>query len=682
MRKYLPIILIALLTFAAFAPSLKNDFVNWDDPPYVIDNYTIRSLRPESVANLFTTPQSSYYAPLVFLSFAVDFFFWELDPFGYHLTNVLLHVANALLVFAFLRMLSGRDRVALLAALLFALNPLRAESVAWVTERKDVLSGLFYLAALIFYLRGRLLENLPSPLSVIASPPTLQMSGGEAISPGLFYNRYYFLSLAAAVAALLSKPMAITIVPVLWLLDYYLLRSGRSRRSPVSAGLILNKIPFLLPALLLAGVAFALQKTAGTVRPAFYLDPAPHLLTAARNFVFYIHKSLFPLNLSAYYAYPDWISIFRSGFFFPILGLTGLAILVAVRGRRDPDFLWGAGFYILTILPVLQLVPIGNVVFADRFSYLPSIGIFYLLVLFFSRLAGRPRFRPLAVIMITLLLGFWGVLSFLQCRVWRDSITLWTDTLEKSPHIPTAHLNLGEAYLEEGRLDEAVVAFQRARDLEPTAVNVYTNLGDAYQKLGLLEEAEEEFLTALEIDPESAIAHNNLGLTYAKQGRKKEARKAFLTALALKEDYPEPFNNLGLIYRGEGKITEAIESFQKAIAVNSLYRDGHHNLASAYDQVGDLTRAIHHYRRAVELQPDFAPALTDVGFAYARQGLLEEAIAAFESAATLNPKSGLNYYGLALSYYFRGEKETAAFYRDRAIRFGYRDIPGEIMELR
>lgn len=655
--KWFPVILIVLLVGLVFLPALNNGFVNWDDPPYVLDNYSIRSLHPTALAALFTRPQSSYYSPLVFLSFALDFHLWELNPFGYHLTNVLLHLANSLLLLIFLRRLTGRPWVALLATLFFALNPLRVESVAWVTERKDVLSGCFYLLALIWYLGSR--------------------------GPGRpVLNRGYWLSLAAAAAALLSKPVAVTIVPVLWLVDYYLLRNGRCRLRPFSPSLIANKIPFIIFSLLLGWVALSLQGSAGTVRAGFYLDPLPHILVAVRNFWFYILKTIFPWNLSAYYAYPRFFSLFLPEFFLPLLALVSLLLLLISRVGRSPDLIWGVGFYTLTVLPALQVVPIGNVIFADRFSYLPSVGLSFLLALFLLRIAGPGRRRVVGIVLTGLSILSWGILTFLRCGVWRDSVTLWTDVLEKSPEIATAHLNLGEVYLKEGRLNEAVVAFRRARELDPESANIYTNLGDTYQKLDRFDEAEVELLTALEIDPENPIAYNNLGINYVRQGRREEAREAFVAALLWKEDYPEALNNLGLIYQGEGRMNEAIASFQKAVTINTLYRDGHHNLASAYLQVGELARAVQHYRRAVELQPEFAPALTDLGFAWARMGRWGEAGAVLERASVLNPESGLTYYGLALCHYFQGDISAAVRYRDRALEFGFREIPADIMELK
>ncbi len=655
--KWFSIILIVLLAGFVFFPALNNGFVNWDDPSYVLDNYSIRSLHPTALAALFTRPQSSYYSPLVFLSFALDFQLWELDPFGYHLTNVLLHLLNSLLVLIFLRRLTGRPRAALLAALLFALNPLRVESVAWVTERKDVLSGCFYLLALICYLGGR-----------------------EADRPVL--NRGYWLALAAAAAALLSKPVAVTIVPVLWLIDHYLYRVGRCRLRPFSPSLLANKIPFIIFSLLLGWAAYSLQESAGTVRAGFYLDPLPHLLVAVRNFWFYILKTIFPWNLSAYYAYPHFFSFFLPIFFLSVLALLGLLLLLVSRAGRSPDLILGIGFYTLIILPALQLIPIGNVIFADRFSYLPSVGLSYLPALFLVRVAGSGRRRLAGVGLIGLLILFWGILSFLRCGVWRDSVTLWSDVLEKSPEIATAHLNLGEVYLKEGRLNEAVAALRRARELDPESANVYTNLGDAYQKLDRFAEAEEELLTALEIDPENPIAYNNLGINYVRQGRREKAREAFMAALARKDDYPEALNNLGLIYQGEGRLSAAIASFRKAVTINTLYRDGHHNLASAYLQAGKLVQAVEHYRRAVELQPDFAPALTDLGFAWARMGRWAEAAAVLERVLAINPESGLTYYGLALCHYFQGDLAAAVGYRDRALELGYREIPADIMGLK
>jgi len=757
-------LIISFLTLAAYSSSLDNGFVNWDDPPYVIDNYSIRSLAPHNLIQLFARPQASYYAPLVFLSYSLEFFFWELNPFAYHLTNLLLHIINSLLVFVFIYLLQQSRAKALhyerkgisipfFTAILFAIHPLHVESVAWITERKDVLSLFFYLLSIIFFLKYRIIEqgllrDLKETEKFILKNRLLKVSS-RSLSISYIFSLFCFL------AALLSKPMAVTLPLVLLLIDYYIRHNpdvakgislseinGELKLAATSYRLIrnsiLNKIPFFVLSIVFAFIALSLQKTAGTLRAAFYLDPLPHILTACRNFVFYPIKLLFPLKLSAYYPYPSFFSFFLPSFFFPIIIVITMFLIVSRCRKNNPSLLFGLGFYAITILPTLQLIPVGNVIFADRFSYLPSIGLFFLIALaIYSPQRRREKLAPdfsdisdnkklkqtifgkvfnlyetfmrlktnkfrlirckkifsllqvsskpllyffLCILFAILILSF-SLLTFQRCLVWRNSETLWQDAIKKYPLVPTAHLNLGEALLNEGRLDEAIEAFYQSKDLDPNQANVYSNLGDAYQKQGLLKEAEEEFITALSLDLEDPIVHNNLGLVYAKQGIPNKARKEFIAAISLKPDYAEPHNNLGLIYSQEGTIKMAVEEFLKAISINCLYRDAYHNLANSLETQEKFGEAIDNYRKAIELKLDFAPAYNDLGFVYAKTGRLTEAITEFEKAINLNKELASAYYGLTLCYFFQGENDRAIQYRDQAIELGYTKIPPELMEL-
>lgn len=731
-------LIISFLTLAAYSSSLDNGFVNWDDPPYVIDNYSIRSLTPRSIISLFAKPQSSYYAPLVFLSYAIEYHFFMLNPYAYHLTNLALHILNSLLVFIFVYLIrqsrapfdyapfdsaqdlrqglrkaphyegppkaavSGYERgklfIPLFTAILFAIHPLHVESVAWITERKDVLSALFFLLSVVCYIK------FTREIWFDYDSPKLHLKQRRKKR-----RRYYILSLLCFLAALLSKPMAVTLPLVLLLIDYYTRQNINdakginirktngelklaATRYRLIRNSILNKIPFFAFSIAFGFIALSLQKSAGTVRTAFYLDPLPHILTACRNFIFYPIKLLFPLKLSAYYPYPPVINFFLPSFFLSAILVITLFIIISRCRKNNPGFLFGLGFYFITILPTLQLIPIGNVIFADRFSYLPSIGIFYLIALVIYSPQRRPDLNSFAFksgrlggkknILVAILVLSFSVLTFRRCPAWKDSLTLWRDTIRKDPSIPTAHLNLGEALLSEGRLDEAIEAFYQSKELDPNQTNVYSNLGDAYQKQGLLKKAEKEFITAIELDPEDPIVHNNLGLVYAKQGYPDRAKEEFLTAIALKADYAEPHNNLGLIFSQAEKYSHGIREFKKAIEINSLYRDAYHNLAKTLETKGDINQAIINYHRAIELRADFTPAYNDLGFAYAKVGRLRESIAVFEKAVGLDPESSLSYYGLALCYFFQGENNQAIQYRDRAIKLGYKEIPQELVELK
>lgn len=682
--------IIVFLALAAYSSSLDNGFVNWDDPSYVIDNYSIRSLSPQNLLRLFTRPQSSYYALLVFFSYAIEYHFFALNPYAYHLTNLLFHIFNSLLVFVIIFLLCKKITVALITAILFAIHPLHVESVAWITERKDVLCALFFLFSLLLYIKFT--ENLNS-------------NNKPLIAKRRKKRMFYLFSLICFLMALLSKPMAVTLPLVLLLIDYYTLHNPNgakvvslpeinselkltATRNRFIRNSILNKIPFFVLSIVFGFIALSLQKSAGTIRSAFYLDPLPHILTALRNFVFYPIKLLLPFKLSAYYPYPPVINLFLTPFMLPAIIVITTLLIVSRCRKNNPGLLFGLGFYSITILPTLQLVPVGNVIFADRFSYLPSIGLFFLAAMAITFIGTKiihyPRLRiaRLRTFAVVLAIAIFSFITFQRCPVWRNGQTLWLDTIKKYPKIPTAHLNLGEAFLNEGDLEAAIAALLQSKELDPNQVNVYSNLGDAYQKKGLLKEAEAEFITALSLNSEDPIVHNNLGLVYAKQGISNSARNEFNEAISLKSDYAEPHNNLGLVYSREGNVEPAGEEFRKAISINCLFRDAYHNLANSLEAQGKFGEAIDNYRKAVELKLDFAPAYNDLGFVYAKTGRLTEAITEFEKAINLDKELASAYYGLTLCYFFQGENNRAIQYRDQAIELGYKDIPLDLMELK
>ena len=670
---------IAVLTVLAYSPALTGDFVNWDDPEYVVNNYSIRSLAPRNIATFFTRPYVGHYAPLTILSYALDHRVYGLNPSGYHATNLALHILNTLLVCALAYALSGRRAVAYVTAALFAVHPLHVESVAWVTERKDVLSAFFYLSSIISY-------------RAFIRPRGDDSAGGPSRSSRRC-SGCYWLSLLFFLCALLSKAMAISLPFVLILLDYcYGAREepGAPGRTGLLRASVRIKIPFFVLSAIFGAVILIISKSGGAMRPAFYRDPAIHALVAARNLVWYVAKMLYPVRLSAFYPYPASMQRVLPKFMLCLFA-AGAASIMIVLGRRNRWLLFGALFYLITIFPVIQLIPVGNAIVADRYAYLPSFGILFIAGVLFDRLcaavshAGRwgtgiPE-RLAVYTAICVAIVCLSLLTLKRCFVWQDSERLWSDVIGKYPSVATAWLNMGEVLLTRGRLDEAIGMFKRSAELEPDQVRVYSNLGDAYRKKGLMDEAEKALVRARTLNPADAVVRNNLGLVYVGQNLPLKARNEFERAVSMKADYAEPHNNLGLLSKMDGDTNRAVHEFREAIAINSLFRDAYHNLASTLEQQGNVADGIENYRRAIELKPDFAPVHNDLGLAYARINRIPDAVAEFEKAVQLEPAFAQAYYNLALCYFIRGDKEKAVANRDRATKLGYAGISAELMRL-
>ena len=432
---------IAVLTAIAYSPAFTADFVNWDDPEYVVNNYAIRGLAPGNIAAFFTRPYVGHYAPLTVLSYALDYRVYGLNPHGYHATNLLLHIINSLLVCALAYALSGSPAVGYVTAALFAVHPMHVESVAWVTERKDVLSALFYLFSILSYLA--------------------YLHGWVRRTP-FTRTGCYLISLLFFLCALLSKAMAISLPLVLILLDYC--HGAREKAgAPGGTGLlrtsVRNKIPFLVLSAVLGAVILAVSKSNGAMKMAFYRDLPVHAMVATRNLLWYVKKMFYPVRLSAFYPYPASMHRELPVFMFCLV-VTGAASIVVIMAMRNRWLLFGALFYLIAIFPVLQLIPVGNAIAADRYTYLPSIGIFFIAGVLFDRVvssavnarAGRLCRGGLYSALIAAIVCL-SIFTTQRCLVWRDSERLWSDVIGKYPSTPTAWLNIGEVLLTRGRFD-------------------------------------------------------------------------------------------------------------------------------------------------------------------------------------------------------------------------------------
>lgn len=458
-------LLIAVIVAAAFYPSLANGFTNFDDNAYLTANPLVRSLAPENIRRIFTTTQPhTVFSPLVTLSFALEYHAWGLRPAGFHAVNLLLHVLNAILVFFLIRGISRSRGAAFFTGLLFAIHPLRVESVAWITERKDLLLAFFFLLALLFYVR--------------------YLKKGA--------NRDYLATLLMFALAVLAKMSALVLPAALLLMDWKF--AGRiSRRR------WLEKIPFAV-ILIVYGIsswhsiqAFSMHDPGGepsvTFRNSIWLIP------------FYLQKTLWPSRLSAHYPTdmrffmpPLWLSLLLA---IAVIGGTFLAL----KGSRR-EGLWGWGFFLLTLLPAFGVIwhffPVAN-----RYSYLPAVGLSYVMVMAILAIGKTlRRWKTAGIIWLFLAvssLALFGTVTFLRCQTWKDSLTLWNDVIGKYPMIPLAYNNRALALRDAGRLEEAVADYTRAIELLPDGGFLW-NRGMARLSGNQEEEAAADFHAAILAD--------------------------------------------------------------------------------------------------------------------------------------------------------------------------------------
>lgn len=508
LRAIAPGLIAAALTFVVFLPSLGCDFIGWDDD-FIYNNTLIRSLDLEFFKWVFTTPVSNNWHPLTFITFALDYAVWGLDPTGYHLTNIIFHSLNALLVFLLTLSLvriyfKGREGApgpnaaagaAFVSALVFALHPLRVESVVWVSERKDVLCAFFYFLALIFYLRHI-----------------------SALSRGAFA---YLLALASFILALLSKPMAITLPAVLLLLDYCLVRGSFGRGRAVKT--LAAKLPFF--ALSLASVPVTLWAQADMIKPVEVVSIASRFFVAARGFVYYPYKTLYPAGLVPFNPIPasvDMLSLEYGGSALLFVLLSAF-FLWALRRYRWAGAAWL--FYVVTLAPVAGIVQVGLQAVADRYTYIPVVGLTIpasvLAAYAFGslRTPGRVLMSAAGLVIAAALV----TLTVMQTGYWKNSETLLTRQIDVLP-APLAYFNRGIVYSNAGEIEKAIGDFTRAVRLDPDYVNAYVERGRLHEASGDLASAIRDFSRVAELVPDNPSLRYYLGLLYARAGMEEEAR--------------------------------------------------------------------------------------------------------------------------------------------------------------
>jgi Tfp pilus assembly protein PilF len=557
---------LAMVTAVVYWPVTHFGFVNYDDPYYVYENPHLRAgLTLQGIVWAFTTNYRSNWHPVTWMSHLLDYQLFGLNAGGHHLVNVLLHVASAWLLFHVLyRMTAAPWRSAFVAAV-FALHPLHVESVAWVTERKDVLSALFWMLTMWAYVR-------------------------YVEQPG---RHRYLLALGLYALGLMAKPMLVTLPFVLLLLDYWPLRrtawlpagATASGAPPAAAGgharigrLLLEKLPFVVLAVGSCVVTFWAQHTGGAVESLGRLPLDQRIANAMVSYVRYLAKTLWPVRLAVFYPYGLWPR--------PVVLGAGIALIVATalaigNARRRPPVTVGWLWYLSTLVPVIGLVQVGAQAMADRYMYLPMIGL--LIIVAWSvprRIAEHPFQGRLLAAGAAVLLAVCAALCRIQVGYWRSSETLFRHALAITPGNPVAHNNLGSALKTAGRTGQAIQEFEEALRLDPKDWRAQLNLGICLLELGRFADAIQHLRQAVRTEPRSPVAHNTLGVALLNAGQYEEAASQFERALELDALSAEPHYNLGLVMRKQGRIQEAIAHFEQAVRLKPGFAKAREELAT------------------------------------------------------------------------------------------------------
>ena len=633
---------LAVLTWTVFGQTVRHAFINFDDPSYVYDNSQVTGgLTWQGVKWAFTHVHSFNWHPLTWISHMLDCQLYGVRPAGHHLTNVLLHIVAAILLFLVLRSMTGYLSRSAFVAAVFAIHPLRVESVAWVSERKDVLSGVFFMltiAAYVYYARR--------PWSLV---------------------RYGTVALFL-VLGLLCKPMLVTLPVVLLLLDHWplgLLTVAEGERRRLDPRRLLDKLPLL--GLAAASCTATVLAQTDAIQSLDQIPLASRLANAATSYVTYMVQMVWPANLAIPYPFPSGGA--------PIgRAVAALALLAAVSWtgfalrRRYPYLGIGWLWYLIVLMPVIGVLQVGVQAHADRYTYLPQIGLYIAVAWAAADLVGsRRRGAMLLAAVAAIMLAALFFCARAQTAQWRDNETLWTHALACTTNNDVAHCNLGDALAEQGRLDEAIAHFRRAVEIEPSYANAHNNLGNALLRKGSLDEAIVHFKKAAAIQPGFAVTHYNLGNALFRKGEVDEAIAAFEKALQLAPQFAEAHNNLGAALLRKGRADEAIACFQSALRYNPDYANAHNTLCAALLQTGRLDEAIAHVRALGAVRADLAMSYANLGNVLLEKGRADEAILYLGQALVGDPNNPLSHTNLGNALLQKGRADEALVHFRRAL---------------
>jgi Flp pilus assembly protein TadD len=633
--------LLCLLLFGlvgwTFFPTLHDGFIDIDDGVFVLRNPHV-NLTLANVIWAFGHTLDVNWIPLTAWSFILDHQLYGLKPWGYHLTNVLLHAFNTVLVFLVLRRMTGAPWRSLMVASLFGLHPLRVESVAWISERKDVLSVTFWILTLWAYTRYAQERSRVEPSSLCSTAPGSRGPSAKA-TPALDPRPStldYCLSLLFFALSLMSKPMVVTLPCVLLLLDYWPLERWKQKRL---RGLLVEKAPFFLLSAIVSVVTYVAQKDSGltsTSSTGLSLSAGARPENALVSYGRYLGKLFWPADLCALYPYPDhWPT---QKILFAVLLVAGLSVLVFAMRRRQPYLLTGWLWYLGTLVPVLGLVSVGPQAMADRYIYIPSIGILIIVVWGVCQMTRGWHYRSPG-------LGAFGgglvlaciILTRQQIGCWKDDVSVWRRAVAVTENNYAAYNWLGRAWFSQGRMDKAIPEFQEVIRLNPGFAEAYYSLGRSFATKGQADEAMACYQKALEIRPDYIAAHIALCDILSRKGQVDEAIVHCQKVLKIESNNAAAYNDLGYALFQKGNMDEAIVYFQKALQINPDHTEAHNNLGTALFQKGSVEEAIVHFQKALQIKPDNAEAHNNFGLALCSKGRLDEAIRELQETLRLKP---------------------------------------------
>jgi protein O-mannosyl-transferase len=686
-------LLTALLTFVVLSPCLDNKFTNWDDPGYVKDNPLIKDLTGEGIKNIFSHAVMGNYHPLTIFSYALEYSVARLDPFLFHLDSLLLHVLCTVLVFWFTLLFTKNNIASFVAAMLFGLHPMHMESVAWVAARKDVMFGSFFMASCIAY------------FYFSTSDKNRPLRYGATI---LFF-----------IGSILSKPVAVTLPLTLLLIDYL---TGRLFQTPTSIAaapnnnqqgigkinlkVILEKIPFLLISLGAGIRSVQDQKDFNALNTlGIHFNFIERIALGAYALTTYILKALVPYNLSNFYPYPQQDSG-KLPFLYYLYILVPIALVVLVFRffRKNRSVIFGSLFFMVNIVLLLQFISVGGAILADRYTYIPYVGLFFIIGTLVARYGTPAALKDLGsgntggsssvnptisyavVAGMAIYIAILGYISNERCKVWYDTVSLWRDETAKHPDAPSAFNNLGFEYFNRGNMsmdaatrklyfDSSELLLKEAIRLQPTFFNPYVSLGEVERTLGNFQVAKNYYYTALHLDGKDIgdnihNAYLGLAIVYCISGQNE--RNIF------SRYPPETIKSTPELMKAAQNAALDFDSaricFSEAIRLKYAFPEAHSNFGNYWDMMGNFDSSLHEYTVSANQNPDMYASYLNRARLYMRHGKMQEALKDFALALEVGADIGEIYAGRAICYYQMGNRKAAWQDLQKAVALHFTEI--------
>ncbi len=643
LKKYLFLWLLAgvvLITFIIYSPALHNQFTNWDDGVYVTDNPFITSLSGKNISYMFSNQIANNYHPLTMISLALNYNVSGLTPFSYYLVNIIFHLFNILLVYWLVVLLSAKNKpMALFVAALFAVHPMHVESVAWIAERKDVLYTFFFLSGLISYLTWLQKKNI----------------------------LYYVLCLALFLLSALSKPTAVIFPVVLLLADYL-------KQRKFNLLVIAEKIPFFAISLWIGWQTMHSQiEMVSQDMENFTI--IQKILFASYGFYMYIARLFVPTGLSAFYAFPPTDHAHALPLIFWITPLVNIALVAGVIYSLKYTRLiaFGLLFYFLAVSLTLQFVQVGHSIISDRYTYLAYIGLLMALFWLTDKFLTDKSILSVKISYILMFLFFTvsTVLAAQRVKVWKNTETLWTDTIEKYPETALPYNSRGLNYFYQGQYPQALADYTKAIESDPRYFEAYYNRAGLYIKQGKNQLAINDLNKAVALNAGYSVSFRLRGDAYSFEGKIDSAMADYQKAIQINPDLPEPYRQMGNLHAQAGQFDTAIVDFNNALARRGNDPELWFSLGTVYGKMQKFTESINCLTKALEYKPDFYDALTNRALAYANTGNKEGMLNDMADAIRINPENPTAYFNRALFYLNNRKKDLACSDLQAAMKYGH-----------